>query len=115
LIGSHSPPSGRLLRSFMNKDHICSPWQQAKSHQLPYTSSTSLSNHPLELVFSDVWGLAPDSIERYKYYVSFVDDYTKFTWIYLLKFKSEVIQKFHEFQSLVERFFNWKIITVQSD
>jgi hypothetical protein len=47
--------------------------------------------------------------------VSFMDDYSKFTWIYLLKFKSEVIQKFHDFQSLVERFFNRKIITVQSD
>jgi hypothetical protein len=44
-----------------------------------------------------------------------VDDYSKFTWIYLLKFKSEVIQKFQEFQSLVERMFNRNIIIVQSD
>jgi hypothetical protein len=33
----------------------------------------------------------------------------------LLKFKSEVFEKFHEFQSLVERLFNRKIIAVQSD
>jgi IS30 family transposase len=33
----------------------------------------------------------------------------------LLKFKSEVFQKFHEFQSLVERMFDRKIIALQSD
>jgi hypothetical protein len=38
-----------------------------------------------------------------------VDDYSKFSWIYLLKFKSEVNQKFHEFQALVERMFDRKI------
>jgi hypothetical protein len=42
----------------------------------------------LELVFSDVWGLAIDSFSRKKYYVSFIDDYSKFTWIYLLRHKS---------------------------
>jgi hypothetical protein len=73
---------------------MCDPCQQAKSHQLPYPQSTSVSNHPLELVFSDVWGPAPESVGHYKYYVSFVDDYSKFTSIYLLKYKSEVIQKF---------------------
>jgi hypothetical protein len=52
-------------------------------------------------VFSDVWGPAPDSVGRYKYYVSFIDDFSKFTWIYLLKFKPEVFQKFHEFQTLL--------------
>jgi hypothetical protein len=75
---------------------------------LPYSKLTSVSSHPLELIFSDVWGPGPESVGRYKYYVSFVDDYSKFTLVYLLKFKSEVIQKIHEFQSLVEWLFNKK-------
>jgi histone deacetylase 1/2 len=94
---------------------VCDACQRAKSHQLPYPKSTSISNHPLELVFSDVWGPAPDSASRHKYYVSFVDDYSKFTWIYLLKFKSEVFQKFRDFQNLVERLFDRKILSVQTD
>jgi hypothetical protein len=112
----------RVLREFdllfqqePNKDFVCGPCQQAKSHQLPYPKSTSVSSHPLELVSFDVWGAAPESVGRYKYYVSFVDEYSKFTWIYLLKFKSEVIQKFYEFQALVERLFDKKILYVQSD
>jgi len=47
--------------------------------------------------------------------VSFIDDFSKFTWIYLLKFKSEVFQKFQEFQALVERLFNRKILAMQTD
>jgi transposase InsO family protein len=49
------------------------------------------------------------------YYVSFIDDYSKFTWIYTLKFRSEVFQKFHDFQQLVERMFDRKIIAIQTD
>jgi hypothetical protein len=81
---------------------VCGPCQQAKSHQLPYSKSSSVSSHSLELIFSDVWGAKPESVGRYKYYVSFVDEYRKFTWIYKLRFKSKMIQKFHEFQSIVE-------------
>jgi histone deacetylase 1/2 len=98
-----------------SKHSVCSACQQAKSHQLPYSVSTSISTQPLELIFSDVWGPAIDSVGRYKYYVSFIDDFSKFTWIYLLKYKSEVFQKFHDFQNLVERLFDRKIVVVQSD
>jgi hypothetical protein len=38
----------------------------------------------LQLVFSDVWGSTIDSFGNKKYYVSFIDDYSKFTWLYLL-------------------------------
>jgi hypothetical protein len=98
-----------------NKELVCDACQRAKSHQLSYTTSSSISSAPLELVFSDVWGPAPDSIGGKKYYVSFIDDFSKFTWIYLLKFKFKVFQKFREFQSLVERLFDRKIITMQTD
>lgn len=47
--------------------------------------------------------------------MSFIDEFSKFTWIYFLKFKSEVFRKFHEFQNLVERLFDRKIITMQTD
>jgi histone deacetylase 1/2 len=94
---------------------VCDACQKAKSHQLPYPKSSSSSSHPLELVYSDVWGHAPDSVGGKRYYVSFIDDYSKFTWIYLLKFKSEVFEKFREFQTLVERLFDRKILTMQTD
>lgn len=74
-----------------------------------------MSQFLLELIFSDVWGPAPDSVGRKRYYVSFIDDFSKFTWIYLLRHKYEVFKCFHEFQILVERFFNHTILTMQTD
>jgi hypothetical protein len=95
--------------------YVCDACQQAKSHQLPYSSSTNVSKFPLEPIYLDVWDSAPESISRKKYYVSCIDDFSKFTWIYLLKFKSKVFQKFQEFHALVEQQFNRKILSIQSD
>jgi hypothetical protein len=80
--------------SEVNKESVCDACQQAKSHQLPYSVSHSKFSAHLELIFSDVWGLAIDSFGGMKYYVSFIDDYSKFTWIYLLRYKSEVFKYF---------------------
>jgi hypothetical protein len=40
---------------------------------------------------------------------------SKFVCIYLLHYKSEVFEKFHEFQQLVERKFDKKIVAIQTD
>jgi len=89
--------------------------KKGKCHQLPYPRSTSISSSPLELVFSDVWGPTPTYVGKNSYYVSFIDDFSKFTWVFLLRHKSDVFQKFHEFQKMVEHQFDRKIITMQTD
>jgi hypothetical protein len=98
-----------------NKHSVCNACQHAKSHELPFSISNHKSQFSLELVYSDVWGPVSTSTGGYKYYVSFVDDYSKFTWIYLLKFKSQVFQLVQEFKKFFERFFSRKIITMQTD
>jgi histone deacetylase 1/2 len=98
-----------------NKDGICHACQMGKSHQLPYPQSSSVSTGILDLIFSDVWGPVPNSVGRNKYYVSFIDDHSKFTWVYLLCQKSEVFACFRDFQSLLERQFDRKICSVQTD
>jgi histone deacetylase 1/2 len=62
-----------------------------------------------------VWGPAQTSTSGHSYYVSFIDGYSRFTWIYLLKHKSDVFHIFLAFQKHVERLLNHKIIHVQSD
>ena len=52
----------KLLHSPEINPYICDPCQLAKSHQLPYHVSTSVSTVPLEQVFYDVWGPAPASV-----------------------------------------------------
>lgn len=67
--------------SSVHSESVCDACQRAKAHQLPFPISASRSTAPLELIFSDVWGPAIDSFGGKKYYVSFIDDYSKFTWI----------------------------------
>lgn len=107
--------SNKLDCSLDRESTICDACQCAKSHQLPYNNSASVSTSPLELVHSDVWGPAQASAGGFKYYVSFLDDYSRFTWIYFIKHKSDVEQVFYNFQSHVERLLNSKILTVQTD
>jgi transposase InsO family protein len=94
---------------------VCNACQLAKSHQLPYNNSVHQSTSPLEMIFSDVWGPAPQSVGGFKYYISFIDDFSKFCWIYLMHDRSEVPRIFRQFQTHVERLLNTKIKCVQSD
>jgi histone deacetylase 1/2 len=66
-------------------------------------------------VFSDVWGHTQTSVSGHNYYVSFIDAYSCFTWLYLIKHKSDVFNVFLQFQAHVERLLKTKIISVQSD
>ena len=94
---------------------VCDACQQGKSHQLPFSESSREVKHPLELVFSDVWGPAQTSVSGHNYYISFVDAYSRFTWLYLIKRKSDVFDIFVQFQKHVERLLKHKIVHVQSD
>lgn len=101
-----------------SKESICDACQRAKSHQLPYSKSNSVSTYPLELIFSDVWGRAPESVGRHTYYVSFIDDFSKYTWIYLGKSqmfsKSFATSKILLKENSIERFSPCKQIGVVS-
>ena len=87
----------------------------AKSHRLLCQSVEHRTNSPLELINLDVWQSPVLSHHSYKYYVSFIDDYSRFTWIYPMRRKSEVYELFTKFQLLVENLFNCKIKMFQSD
>ena len=55
------------------------------------------------------------SLSGYEYYATFIDDYSRKTWIYFLKNKSEVFGKFKEFKSLIENHSEKRIKTRRSD
>jgi hypothetical protein len=55
------------------------------------------------------------SISGYVYYVSFIDDYSRKTWIYFLKSKDEVFRKFKELKALIENLSERKIKILRSD
>ena len=58
---------------------------------------------PLDLIHNDLMGPFPHpSIKKERFILIFVDHFSRFTWIYFLKKKSEVFQHLKDFKALVE-------------
>jgi transposase InsO family protein len=67
-------------------------------------------------VHSDVCGpMSTTSLSEYVYYVSFIDNLSRKTWIYFLKSKGEVFRKFKEFKALIENLSERKIKILRSN
>jgi len=50
-----------------------------------------------------------------RFYVSFIDDFSRYTWVFPIQAKSDVMPTFLQFQVMAERLFNSKIISIQSN
>ena len=59
--------------------------------------------------------MSSKSLSGYAYYVSFIDDFSRKTWIYFMQNKDEVFSKFKEFKALIENHIEKKINTIQLD
>ena len=86
---------------------------QGKNVKKTFPSSESKAKGILEIVHSDVGGpMSSKSLSGYVYYVSFIYDFSCKTWIYFLKRKNEVFNKFKENKSLVKNHTERKIKTL---
>ena len=54
------------------------------------------------MVHSDIYGPLQTSLGRCKYFLLFVDDFSRMTWVYFLKQNSEAFEKFKTFRQLIE-------------
>jgi len=118
-------PSFSVLKQILKKISIpCSstdlPFYDScklgKLHQLPFAQCQITATHPLELVYSDLWGPAPMlSVEGYRYYIVFVDAYTRHTWLYPMQLKSEALSIFKTFHKFAKLQYQFKLKTLQTD
>jgi len=86
-----------------------------KNANVAFPSSHNRSKEILELVHSDVCGPMPVPYSSgYRYYVTFIDDYSRRTWIFFMNTKDEVFNLFREFRALVENQTGKKIKILRS-
>ncbi|KAL5718134.1 hypothetical protein ACHQM5_011070 [Ranunculus cassubicifolius] len=98
-------PAGPIINSIVSRNKLpvlhkefefCAACQTGKSHRLSFLSLSFHSSKPLEVVHSDLWGPAPVvSTLGYRYYIEFVDEFSRFTWIYPLSCKSESLYRIY--------------------
>ncbi|MFS7989993.1 putative RNA-directed DNA polymerase [Helianthus anomalus] len=115
-------PSAAVLRQMRPDISIpdnfhCESCQLGKHTRRPYPPKASSRTVSIfELVHSDVWGPCPvKTTLGFQYFVTFIDDYSRATWVYLLKSRSEINSIFHEFHAYVKTQFKTSIQTLRTD
>ncbi|KAL8162473.1 hypothetical protein V2J09_013962 [Rumex salicifolius] len=84
---------------------VCVDCLNGKQTRVPIPKqSTWRSSQPLELVYSDICGpISPMSHSGKQYFLSFIDDFSRKGWVYLLAEKSEAFERFKAFKLIAEK------------
>ena len=96
---------------------FCEGCVEGKMHRAPFKPVGEIrSTRRLQLVHSDVCGpMQTESLGGRKYFVTFIDDYSRCCDVYFLKSKSEVFGKFKEFEASVTNESDRSIGTLRTD
>jgi hypothetical protein len=96
---------------------LCKGCIYGKQHQEPFPQSgAKRATEILEIIHSDLCGpMRQPSIKGALYFLTFIDDKSRKTFVYFLKSKGEVLEKFKEFKALVENQTGKRIKTLRSD
>ena len=121
LAGIRKLQSGNLVTGFKcdsqaDPDPVCEACKAGKMHADPFPPSSSRASRPLQLVHSDVDGPVKVSTHQgYHYWVTFIDDFSHFKSVYLLKQKSETFAAFKQFKAWAENVTGVKLGTLRDD
>ncbi|KAL4346996.1 hypothetical protein GQ457_17G018750 [Hibiscus cannabinus] len=102
----------------LNSDCVqsCSVCPLAKQSRLPFSLSTTSTSKPFELVHLDLWGPYRVSTHSgHMFFLTIVDDFTRMTWVYLLKLKSDTVIHLKTFCTYVHTQYSAIVKTVRSD
>lgn len=103
------------LDKFVTSKSSCEICCEGKQARLPFSTGTR-ATEILQIIHSDICGpMECKSIGGARYFLLFIDDFTRMTFIYFLKYKSETLTCFKEFKSMVENFQNRKIKILRTD
>ncbi|KAL4025846.1 hypothetical protein IC575_014252 [Cucumis melo] len=100
----------------INKMNFCEACALDKHHVLPFSHFVTHYTYPLQLITCDLWGPAVNvSHNGFRYYISFVDAYSRYTLIYFLHSKSDAFLAFQNFKTCVEKSLCQSIKSLQTD
>ena len=87
-----------------------------KTTSFAFNNSELISTGIFYLIHSNVWRPSPiTSIGRSRYYVVFIDDYSRYSWIFLMKSHSKLQKIYCNFAKMVETQFSQHIMIFQSN
>ncbi|MCO5572839.1 hypothetical protein L7F22_026598 [Adiantum nelumboides] len=97
--------------------HVCEGCVLGKMHRFAFSQDGSVrATRKLQLVHSDVCGpMRTPSVGNSLYFVTLIDDFSRFCWVYPLKAKSDVFAVFQHYVSMVENETGCKVQTLCTD
>ena len=103
ITGSDIPGTAKLS--------FCDACAEGKAHLAPFKPVGEIqSTKRLQLVHSDVAGpMKTESFGGAKYFFTFIDDFSRCVAVYPMKYKSEVLEKFMEWEAAVTNQAEFKI------
>ncbi|GJX74260.1 ribonuclease H-like domain-containing protein [Tanacetum coccineum] len=104
-----------IPHAFLKPPVLCHACQLGKHVRLPFVSSNTIVTSCFDIIHSDVWTSPIPSLSGFKYYVLFLDHYSRFVWVYPLLHKSDVFSKFVLFRTYVRTQFKCEIRSFQCD
>ncbi|KAG9442378.1 hypothetical protein H6P81_018232 [Aristolochia fimbriata] len=111
----HRMVSSGLLPKLHNELRTCENCLSGKMARLPFGKGERVQNL-LEVIHSDICGPLNVKIHRgMSYFITFIDDYSRYGYIYLISKKSEALDKFKEFKVEVENQLGRTIKILKSD
>ncbi|KAI9162373.1 hypothetical protein LWI28_026651 [Acer negundo] len=115
-----SPRLSFIAKNFLNfsvqSNNACPVCPLAKQSRLPFSPSVISSIKPFEIIHCDIWGrYRHPSLSGAHYFLTIVDDFTRFTWIFLMRHKTEAHSLLNKFFSFVQTQFESHIKTFRSD
>ena len=83
---------------------VCESFLEGKMMIIYFSTNGERAKEPLELVHTDVCGLLNvQALSGYEYFVIFIDDFSRYGYVYLTQRKSETFVKFKEFVAEAEK------------
>lgn len=105
-----------LLKFPFQSNNACDVCALAKQCRLPFSVSSISSFRPFELIHCDIWGpYKIASLSGAKYFLTIVDDYSRFTWVFFMHHKSETQHLLVNFFSFVQTQFHVSIANIRVD
>ncbi|GJU56477.1 putative RNA-directed DNA polymerase [Tanacetum coccineum] len=87
----------------LNSKVFCDSCMKAKFSRLPFPVSTTKTHACFDLIHCDIWGkYRTPSLTRASYFLTIVDDFSRATWVYLLKQKHEASMCLKAFHKMVQ-------------
>ena len=99
-----------ILSKSDESEFKCQTCILAKSHRVSFPANSNKSCVPFFLVLYDIWRPTPCSDNSdFRWFVTFIDDCTRMTWLYMMKHKSEVFSIFRSYHAMIKTQFSAKL------